>query len=488
MNNAGRGAVTNDGHLIERSGDIGSMGARSLASPDMMQKTHPDFQDMIKEIEMIEDLRQGTRRLRDKHDIYLPRFEKEGQIGYQRRVARSFLYNIYERAEDSFIGIATRKEAQIENFTGSEEAFFENMDGEGSGLTNFIAQSLKKCFDGHGAIWVDFPKGEIASRQPVFHLISASSIIDWKFSEDSASRLSYIKMVFKKRTSTGADSSQEIRKYIELFPGYYKITEVISGGETKLLDEGEIVNSQGSIIDFVPVILFFGKRLSGGELYSKPPMIDLAYLNIEMFQIDSDFKNSLSLSNLPSRVYTGLSKEQAEEMGTIEISIGHAEALPSGADVKYLEWKGTSLQLTREVIDDTVERMLEMALAMLKKRSGTQKTATEAMIDTNSDSGSIARMVEEVETAINKAVRMSSVFTGIQTQGKVTLNRDFYSSVATPQELQAMLQYWVTGAISRQTLYRWMDRNEVVKDLEVEREKALIEQDDLMESLEDTNG
>ena len=79
-----------------------------------------------------------------------------------------------------------------------------------------------------------------------------------------------------------------------------------------------------------------------GVLESIPPLADIAELNLQHYQVQSDLSNQLHISAVPMLALFGF-PAAAEE---ISAGPGEALALPEGASAEYIEPAGQQLRRT----------------------------------------------------------------------------------------------------------------------------------------------
>jgi hypothetical protein len=76
-------------------------------------------------------------------------------------------------------------------------------------------------------------------------------------------------------------------------------------------------------------------------LESRPPLEDIAELNLKVYQVQSDLDNQLHISAVPMLAFFGF-PSAAEE---VSAGPGEAIAFPAEGKAEYIEPKGTSFRL-----------------------------------------------------------------------------------------------------------------------------------------------
>ena len=148
----------------------------------------------------------------------------------------------------------------------------------------------------------------------------------------------------------GEETIEQIRV---LEPNSYRLFQRNNDGDFKQVDEGT------TSLDFIPFSVAYSNKV--GIYESRPPLEDIAELNIKSYQIQSDYDNQLHISAVPMLAFFGF-PAAAEE-----VSAGPSEALslPEGSSASYIEPNGNSFSAQRDRIDKLEYQINELGLAAI---------------------------------------------------------------------------------------------------------------------------
>jgi hypothetical protein len=124
-------------------------------------------QEMRVALDIVNDVFEGTLRLRAEGTKYLPQFPKEEDEAYDLRKSQAVLYNAFKRTVNGLTGMVFRKAIGLgedvpEIIAGSKNVlgFVENIDLAGRHLNVFVRDQFRdKTRDGHVCVLVDW-KGD----------------------------------------------------------------------------------------------------------------------------------------------------------------------------------------------------------------------------------------------------------------------------------------------------------------------------------------
>lgn len=312
---------------------------------------------------MITALLGGTAAMRAAGKTYLPRWPNEEEGFYQNRLSVATLFPAFSRTVEVLSGKPFSRPV-----TWNEEAvparireMFGDVDLQGTNLHSFLADTFEEAMAyGLCGILVEHPPADkklslAEERQrglrPYFVRVNASSLLDYD-SERVNGQETFTLLRFVETISERDPQNEFVVKNIEqvrvLNPGRWRVyrekPDVITGVLSwQLHDEGTTSLKK---ITFVPV--YGDKR---GFMNGRPPLAELAWLNVEHWQSRSDQQTILHVARVP--VLFG------KKLGDGPISVGAASAIMSDedeADLRYVEHSGKAIEAGRTDILDLRKR------------------------------------------------------------------------------------------------------------------------------------
>jgi hypothetical protein len=203
-----------------------------------------------------------------------------------------------------------------------------------------------------------------------------------------------------------------------LEPGTFAVYEKRRTKKKK--DEWILVESGTTGISFIPIVTFYANR--NGFVMSKPPLEDLAHLNIRHWQSMSDQINILTVVRFPMLAVAG-----ATEQGGSVMRIGPRQLLstrdPNGR-FYYVEHKGESIEAGWNEIEGLEERMESYGAQFLKKDPGNE-TATGRALDSAEAMSPLKDMVIRFIDSVNNAMAVHAEWLNLDEGGTVKITTDF---------------------------------------------------------------
>jgi hypothetical protein len=158
-------------------------------------------------------------------------------------------------------------------------------------------------------------------------------------------------------------------------------------------------------IDVVPFVFFYGLREGFG--IGKPPLLELAHMNIEHWQSASDQQNILHTARVPLLFARGFS-------GTDKIVIGAKSATVAKdekAELKFVEHSGAAIEAGRKSIHDLEDRMRQVGAELLTERQG-EVTARQVNSEDEDNRSTLQKVVEEFEDSLEICLKLMGLWTG----------------------------------------------------------------------------
>lgn len=409
---------------------------------------------------LIETLMTGTYGIRKKHRTYLPQEPRELDEAYDNRLMRSVLAPFYARLERMLAGMLTRKPVRLTDVADviTEQLF--DVDLQGNDLNVWTYETARKCIRyGHVGVLVDAPAAGQNGR-PYWVTYTPRDILGWRYEmEDGKQRLVQLRLVEKILVPDGLYGEKEVEQVRVLTPGAFEIHQKNQRGEFVVVDEGRTSLSE------IPFSVAYSNRL--GLLESRPPLADIAELNLKQYQVQSDLDNQLHISAVPMLAFYGF--PQATE----EVSAGPGEAIafPAEGRAEYIEPGGRSYEAQFKRLEQVAQQINELGLAAVLGQKLSAETAEAKKIDRSQGDSTMMVIAQQMQDLIDNSLVFHAEYMQERNVGSSFVNRDFLASRLEPQEIQALLQLYSAGSITQKTLLDQLAEGEVLGDeFDVEEE------------------
>ena len=402
---------------------------------------------------LIEALLQGTYGIRKGHRKYLPQEPRELDEAYDNRLMRSTLAPYYVRLERMLAGMLTRKPVRLEDVSDVITEHLFDVDLQGNDLNVWTYLTAQKCIRyGHVGVLVDAPKAGDNGR-PYYCTFTPRDILGWRSEiKDGKQQLTQLRLMEEITVPDGLYGEKQVQQVRVLTPGAYEIHQKDDKGDFVIVDEGRTSLSE------IPFSVAYSNRI--GVLESRPPLADIAELNLKAYQVQSDLDNQLHISAVPMLAIYGF-PQSAEE---ISAGPGEAMALPEGARAEYIEPSGNSYDAQFNRLDQIANQINELGLAAVLGQKLSAETAEAKRIDRSQGDSTMMVIAQQMQDMIDNCLRFHAEYMQQPVAGSSFINRDFLGSRLEPQEIQSLLQLYTAGTITQETLLNQLSAGEVLGD------------------------
>jgi len=409
---------------------------------------------------LIEALLQGTYGIRKGHRKYLPQEPRELDEAYDNRLMRSTLAPYYVRLERMLAGMLTRKPVRLEDVSDVVTEQLFDVDLQGNDLNVWTYETARKCIRyGHVGVLVDAPKAGDNGR-PYWVAVTPRDILGWRSEiKDGKQQLTQLRLMETITVPDGLYGEKQVQQVRVLTPGAFEIHQKDKKGDFVLIDEGSTSLSE------IPFAVAYSNRV--GVLESRPPLADIAELNLKAYQVQSDLDNQLHISAVPMLAIYGF-PQSAEE---ISAGPGEALALPETARSEYIEPSGNSYDAQFKRLDQIASQINELGLAAVLGQKLSAETAEAKRIDRSQGDSTMMVIAQQMQDLIDNCLNFHAQYMQQAQAGSSFINRDFLATRLEPQEIQSLLQLYTAGTITQETLLNQLSAGEVLGDeFDVEEE------------------
>jgi hypothetical protein len=462
---------------------------------------------MEKHQQMIADIWGGTETMRIAAKRWLPQEPGETAVMYGNRVNRSTFYNGYKRAVKNLAGKPFTKAFTYANGLDKviKDQIFVDIDRSGRHLevfaNDFLVESLK---DGLRAILIEYPDTSQVStleqerklgNRFYFIEIDPRQIIAFRYKIEGGK---FILLHFRYKEivteAVGDWGEQQVEQIRVLEPGRWQVwrqKKDIPGLDASTEAEKQTwapYDYGRTSLDVVPIVVYYTGRIN--FLDADPPMLDLAYLNVQHWQSSSDQAHILHVARVPILFGSGWANtDSTGEKKGVMVSPNAMITNPNvAAKLEYVEHHGYAITSGEKDIENIENRMAVMGVQLLIERPGkpsAAKTATQVLGETESDYSDLGIMVRNLEDALEAATSIGAKYQGIKTpDGRyISIYKDFGITLRDAADLQTLLDMRAEGQITQETFLLEMKRRGIFGpdfDVEAEIEKVRLEPPSLL--------
>lgn len=445
---------------------------------------HPDYSSKITRWQKNRDAFAGEDAVKVGGSIYLPRPGGFIDSEFDAFVMRASWYGATRRTVQGLTGAVFQKDPIIEA-SPQVDPHLDNITLTSISATQFALRVLSEVeLIGRTGILLDY-NSEL--RQPYWSGIPAENIINWHVTYVQG--LPTLTLVVIREESDEMSDGYEVERKTRYRvcrindDGIYEVTvyEEFMNIQTRSVDmmrvESYIPTRRLRTLDFIPFLFVSCEDLTPNVCDG--PLDDMVDKNFSYFRHSANYEHGLFLTGCPTPVITGHNLNEGER---VPIGSLAAWVFPNPEAKAYLlEYQGQGLQSHERAMAQDKQEMATLGARLLEETPATQETLGAVQIRHSGESGNLKTLANLVSQGLTKILRWHHWWHGVtedleDERFSFTLNTDFSTTRLTPQEMQALMQLWQSGAISQQTLFWNLKQGELVPDdVEFEDEQSLIE-------------
>lgn len=420
----------------------------------------------------------GTAEMRKRATAYLPKWPNEDQASYDARLAVAVLFPAFARTVQTLAAKPFSKPLTVgEDVPPKLKDLTQDVDLQGRNLHTFAADVMVSAMGpGLCGILVDFPPStgaqtladEVAAGlRPYMVHIKPEQILGWRMQRMGGRiQLTQLRLMECVTEDDGEFGEVEVEQVRVLEPATWRVYRKNSNDKEQWDLFAEGVNTLGQIA-FVPV---YGQRT--GFMTSKPPLLELAFMNVKHWQSQSDQDTILHVARVPILTISGVDDDKF----ALTVGASAAVKLPTGGDMKYVEHTGAAIEAGKISLDDLKEEMRQAGAELLVIKPVT--TATQVHSENAVGMCALQSIALGLQDALNTAMQFMADWAKLGAGGTVTLFSDFGAATLSEATATLVKDMASAGLISKETAFKEQQRRGVVSsDVDWEEEKARIEED-----------
>lgn len=402
--------------------------------PDTPSSDHEAMKDYWR---LVDDIMGGAKKMRAAKERYLPKFDKEPQTEYDRRVKVAPFTNIYA---DAFRNLAAKPFSKAVTLAeGADQVFVDiakDVDRAGNNQHVF-ARDVFRAGINYGIDWVLIDKPRVPGaksraeeaaegarpywvRIPAKDMLAAYAamigdrleIVHARFLESKTVHDGYGERAVRRvRILAREPIIDDAGRTVGWTPARFELWEErkkerSDEKEWVLIDEGGIGIGRIALVPFVT-----GER-EGGQFRVRPPLRDLADMQVTEFQMEANRRQVQDMTAFPVGVMQGVEKPDGKE--PIELGARTVLFFPpigdtgASGDFKRVEPSGESGKMLREDLEEFRREMREAGMQPLTPQSGNLTATATAVAEAKAHSA-----VEAWALGLKDALEQAWVFTAL---------------------------------------------------------------------------
>ena len=381
-----------------------------------------------------------------------------------------------------------------------QSGLLDNVDGKGRSLYQFSSDSVEDLLKtGFGAFLLDIPQGkknmskleaETKGVRPYLTYYPAESIMNCIY--DNYSGISKLKLVVLKEKGTRfSDESTAVsfERYRVLAineKGFYEqriYTPVYDEYDKNKIKSMEVetypvyisVNGKPQMIDYIPLVLL------PFDSPEKPPLYDLAMLNIHHYQFSADYANGVHMTTVPTGYITGYTRRDDGEDDDITLG-GDAFLTEENSEAKFgvLSFSGEGLEHCEKAIDKIESQIAGLFMKNIAPDKKTSETAEAAYVHRSGENAKLATFARNISEKLSQIVSWYAQWNCYNTSVEIHLNYDYETMSLDPNIINSIANISGQGKFPLYCVFYILQQQELIDpDMNYDDFIFLIDQENL---------
>lgn len=437
--------------------------------------------EMAPRWDKINSLLGGTEAMREAGTKYLPQHFREFDDDYNERLECSILFNVFELTVDALSGKPFTEPLVLEDDVPEviRTDYAEDIDLQGNHIDQFSAMVFRDGLSkGLTHILVDTPAIEPGQtrtladersagiRPYMVHVQPENVLAADAIRIEGREVLTHVRLYEAETERLGF--AEVVVEYIRVFDlavaddgklfvqmTRYKKEKRKRGGKPQWVPQGTVDTDH----DHIPLHTFYANRKS--FMTSKPPLMDLADMNILHWQSFSDQINVLKVARFPILAASGVEDDGQSETTLGPRNVLHLEAPESR--YYYVEHQGAAIEAGRKSLEELVDQMALYGATLLRRRPD-RETATSRSIEEKEQTAPLQKMALAFKDTLENALKTMANLIGQEDGGSVKIHTDFGFDGGDVVDLQTLQVAYKDFAISRETFQRELVRRGILSE------------------------
>lgn len=403
---------------------------------------------------------------------YVPKLSDQDTAEYQAYVSRAEFYNATARTKTALVGLLFAKSPKVE-LPEALKSIGENISLDDDSLEALAKNIAEECLSvGRCGVLVDLPSVEKADYSKLeaerlnlrayATLYKAENIINWKTTKINGSNVTSLVVLMESYEEPTADEFVYLAKtryrVLDLKDGYYRqrVFEETNGTAEPVSEIYPSAN--GKRLPYIPFTFFNVNDLKTD--IDKPPLLDLARINISHFRSEVDLEHGTHFTALPTPYVTGYQGEDSKlKIGsTVVWAIDNPDA-----KVGFLEFSGAGLSTLENRIAVKEKRMSILGARLLLDEKKTAEATETLQMRKSGENAVLTNVATTISEGIVSFLKDIAFFENIAGENLIyEINTDYNLTVVDPQIIAQIIAGIQGALIPNEVLYDVLLKGELM--------------------------
>ncbi|QPI03687.1 DUF4055 domain-containing protein [Campylobacter concisus] len=431
---------------------------------------HPEYSKNLTKWQLMRDALAGEVA----KEKYVPKLSDQEAEEYSAYVGRAEFYNATARTQVALTGLLFAKPPKVE-LPEALKTIGENISLDDDTLEALAKNIADECLSvGRCGVLVDLPSVEKADYSKLeaerlnlrayATLYKAENIINWKTTKINGSNVTSLVVLAETYAEPTQDEFVDKIKtryrVLDLHEGYYRqrVFSETKAGNFEVVSE-IYPSANGQKLEYLPFTFFNVNDLK--TAVEKPPLLDLAKINISHFRSEVDLEHGTHFTALPTPYVTGYQGESSEKLKIGSTAVWVIND-PS-AKVGFLEFSGAGLSTLENRIAVKEKRMSILGARLLLDEKKTAEATETLQMRKSGENAVLTNVASTISEGIASFLKDVAFFENIASENLIyEINTDYNLTMIEPQLLAQIIAGIQSGDIPNEVLYDALLKGELM--------------------------
>lgn len=435
-----------------------------------VNEKHPEYLKNLTKWQLMRDALAGEVA----KEKYVPKLSDQEAEEYSAYVGRAEFYNATARTQVALTGLLFAKPPKVE-LPEALKTIGENISLDDDTLEALAKNIADECLSvGRCGVLVDLPSVEKADYSKLeaerlnlrayATLYKAENIINWKTTKINGSNVTSLVVLAETYAEPTQDEFVDKIKtryrVLDLHEGYYRqrVFSETKAGNFEVVSE-IYPSANGQKLEYLPFTFFNVNDLKTSV--EKPPLLDLAKVNISHFRSEVDLEHGTHFTALPTPYVTGYQGESSEKLKIGSTAVWVIND-PS-AKVGFLEFSGAGLSTLENRIAVKEKRMSILGARLLLDEKKTAEATETLQMRKSGENAVLTSVASTISEGIVSFLKDIAFFENIAGENLIyEINTDYNLTMIEPQLLAQIIAGIQSGDIPNEVLYDALLKGELM--------------------------
>ena len=431
---------------------------------------HPEYSKNLTKWQLMRDALAGEVA----KEKYVPKLSDQEAEEYSAYVGRAEFYNATARTQVALTGLLFAKPPKVE-LPEALKTIGENISLDDDTLEALAKNIANECLSvGRCGVLVDLPSVEKADYSKLeaerlnlrayATLYKAENIINWKTTKINGSNVTSLVVLAETYAEPTQDEFVDKIKtryrVLDLHDGYYRqrVFSETKAGNFEVVSE-IYPSANERKLEYLPFTFFNVNDLK--TAVEKPPLLDLAKVNISHFRSEVDLEHGTHFTALPTPYVTGYQGESSEKLKIGSTAVWVIND-PS-AKVGFLEFSGAGLSTLENRIAVKEKRMSILGARLLLDEKKTAEATETLQMRKSGENAVLTSVASTISEGIVSFLKDIAFFENIAGENLIyEINTDYNLTMIEPQLLAQIIAGIQSGDIPNEVLYDALLKGELM--------------------------